>query len=76
MAEGIAENATLIDWPEASEMLARAEALVPALKERALETEQIGKVHPDTIKELHETGLFRLNQLAHVGGGDYEIITQ
>ncbi|MBT3917170.1 MAG: acyl-CoA dehydrogenase [Rhodospirillaceae bacterium] len=75
MAEGIAENANSIDWPSADEMLARAEALVPALKERALETEQIGKVHPDTINELHETGLFRINQPARVGGGDYSYRT-
>ena len=53
-------------------MLARAEALVPALKERALETEQLGKIHPDTIKELHDSGLFKINQPARVGGGDYD----
>jgi len=58
--------------PSPEEMLARAEALVPALKERALETEQLGKIHPDTIQELHDSGLFRVNQPARVGGGDYD----
>jgi 3-hydroxy-9,10-secoandrosta-1,3,5(10)-triene-9,17-dione monooxygenase len=61
--------------PSSNEMLARAEALVPALKDRALETEQNGKVHPETIKYLHESGLFRINQPDRVGGGDYDYRT-
>lgn len=60
------------DKPSPMEMLARAEALVPALKERALETEQRAKIHPDTIQDLHDSGLFRVNQPARVGGGDYD----
>jgi 3-hydroxy-9,10-secoandrosta-1,3,5(10)-triene-9,17-dione monooxygenase len=61
--------------PNEKEMLARAEELVPALKERALKTEQSGKIHPDTIKYLHDSGLFRINQPARVGGGDYDYRT-
>ncbi|NQV54509.1 MAG: acyl-CoA dehydrogenase family protein, partial [Rhodospirillales bacterium] len=59
-------------WPEPSEMLARARAMIPALKTRALETENTGKLHADTVAELHKTGLFRMVQPARVGGGDYD----
>ncbi|MFP6711179.1 MAG: acyl-CoA dehydrogenase family protein [Rhodospirillales bacterium] len=72
MADGAIENLDQKTRPSRAEMLERAEALVPALKDRALETEQLGKVHPDTIKALHNTGLFRINQPARVGGGDYD----
>ena len=58
--------------PSPTEMLERAEALVPALKERAQESEQLGKIHHETIKYLHDSGLFRVNQPARVGGGDYD----
>ncbi|MFC1665476.1 acyl-CoA dehydrogenase [Pseudomonadota bacterium] len=58
--------------PTAEEMLARAEALVPKLSERATATETSSKIHPDTIRDLHDTGLFRLVQPARVGGGEFD----
>jgi 3-hydroxy-9,10-secoandrosta-1,3,5(10)-triene-9,17-dione monooxygenase len=61
-----------VDRPSPAEMLDRAESLVPVLKERALETEKLGKIHPNTIQDLHTSGLFRVNQPARVGGGDYD----
>ena len=50
------------------EMIERARAMIPALKNRAAETEKLRQLHPDTVRELHDTGLFRLVQPARVGG--------
>lgn len=50
------------------EMIARAWALSPALAERAGETEELGRIHPDTVKDFHETRLWRVHQPKRYGG--------
>jgi len=56
--------------PRFEELLARAEALVPVLRERAPRAEQLRRLPDETIADLHESGLFRMLQPARVGGSE------
>ena len=56
--------------PRFDELLTRAEALVPALRERAPRAEQLRRLPDETIAELHESGLFRMLQPSRVGGSE------
>ncbi len=50
------------------EMIERAWELVPALQKRAAETERLGRIHPDTVKDFHDTRLWRVHQPKRYGG--------
>jgi alkylation response protein AidB-like acyl-CoA dehydrogenase len=50
------------------ELVQRATELVPALRERALETEQLQQLPQETIDALHAAGLLRAAQPARYGG--------
>src|SRR6516164_2950103 len=52
------------------ELLARAEALVPVLRERVPRAEQLRRMPDETIADLHASGLFRMLQPARVGGSE------
>lgn len=54
--------------PSHEELLARAAALIPALRERAAETETLRRLPEATLRDLHEAGLFRLFRPARYGG--------
>src|SRR5438552_7036610 len=56
--------------PRFDERLARAEALLPALRERAPRAEQLRRLPDETIADLHASGLFRMLQPARVGGSE------
>src|ERR1700757_5336516 len=56
--------------PRFEELLARAEALVPVLRERAPRAEQLRRLPDETIADLHASGLFRMLQPARVGGSE------
>jgi 3-hydroxy-9,10-secoandrosta-1,3,5(10)-triene-9,17-dione monooxygenase len=56
--------------PRFEELLARAEALIPALRERAPRAEQLRRLPDETIADLHASGLFRMLQPARVGGSE------
>src|SRR5712692_1519012 len=56
--------------PDFAELLARAEALVPVLRERAGRTEELRRLPDETIDDLHRTGLFRILQPKRVGGSE------
>src|SRR5713101_965128 len=56
--------------PDFTELLARAEALVPVLRERAGRTEELRRLPDETLDELHRTGLFRILQPKRVGGSE------
>src|SRR3954451_14670321 len=62
-----ARNGAPPDFPE---LLARAEALVPVLRERAGRAEELRRIPDDTIDDLHRTGLFRVLQPKRVGGSE------
>src|SRR3984885_16372088 len=55
-------------------MIARAEALIPQLRERAAKTEELRRLPPETERELHDTGLFRILQPKRVGGSEFDYV--
>jgi 3-hydroxy-9,10-secoandrosta-1,3,5(10)-triene-9,17-dione monooxygenase len=57
-----------------AEMLARARALVPRLRERASRSEELRRLPPETERELHESGLFRIVQPKRVGGCELDYV--
>src|SRR5262249_25875315 len=54
------------------EMLGRARALVPKLKERAAECESLRRLPDATERDLHDLGLFRIVQPKRVGGAELD----
>src|SRR6202140_1527916 len=71
-------NASLPAGPEAdgtyAAMIARARALIPRLRDRASQTEELRRLPPETERELHESGLFRIVQPKRVGGSEFDYI--
>lgn len=57
------------------EVIDRIKALLPGFAERAQETEDLRKVHPQNIAELEEAGFFRLCQPARWGGYEADMET-
>src|ERR1700742_5189073 len=55
-------------------MLARAEALIPKLRERAPRTEVLRRLPPETERDLHDAGLFRILQPKRVGGSELDYV--
>jgi 3-hydroxy-9,10-secoandrosta-1,3,5(10)-triene-9,17-dione monooxygenase len=56
--------------PDFAQLLARAEALVPVLRERANRAEELRRIPDETIADLHRDGLFRILQPKRVGGSE------
>ncbi len=54
--------------PTLAEMIDRAVALVPRLRERARQTEELRHLPDETVAEFHAAGLFRVLQPARYGG--------
>src|SRR6202140_5308426 len=71
-------NASLPAGPEAdgtyAAMIARARALIPRLRDRASQTEELRRLPPETERELHESGLFRIVQPKRVGGPEFDYV--
>jgi 3-hydroxy-9,10-secoandrosta-1,3,5(10)-triene-9,17-dione monooxygenase len=57
-----------------TEIMTRAKALVPQLRERATRTEQMRRLPPETERDLHEAGLFRIVQPKRVGGSELDYV--
>ncbi len=55
-------------------MVARAEALIPKLRERASKTEDLRRLPPETERDLHDAGLFRIVQPKRVGGSELDYV--
>jgi 3-hydroxy-9,10-secoandrosta-1,3,5(10)-triene-9,17-dione monooxygenase len=55
-------------------MIERARSLIPKLRERASRTEELRRLPPETERELHETGLFRILQPKRVGGSELDYV--
>lgn len=65
-----AGSAPVPAWiPTHEEMLARVDALIPRLRERAEETENLRRIPDITLLELQEAGVFKI--LAPIGVGGY-----
>lgn len=54
------------------ELWSRAEALLPALKERAARTEELRRIPDDSLRDFHDAKLFRIQQPRRVGGAELE----
>jgi 3-hydroxy-9,10-secoandrosta-1,3,5(10)-triene-9,17-dione monooxygenase len=55
-------------------MVARARALIPILRERASRTEELRRLPPETERDLHDAGLFRIVQPKRVGGSELDYV--
>lgn len=55
------------------ELIARAWDLLPSLRERAPQAEALRRLPDGTIRDFHDTGLFRMIQPARVGGSELEL---
>ena len=55
-------------------MVARAKALIPKLRERASKTEELRRLPPETERDLHDAGLFRIVQPKRVGGSELDYV--
>jgi 3-hydroxy-9,10-secoandrosta-1,3,5(10)-triene-9,17-dione monooxygenase len=65
-----AKTASRAAPPSYDDLRARAEALVPVLRERAAECERLRRVPDATLADLHESGLFRMHQPRRIGGSE------
>jgi 3-hydroxy-9,10-secoandrosta-1,3,5(10)-triene-9,17-dione monooxygenase len=61
--------------PTGPEMIARARALIPTLKARALQSERDRRLSKETIRDLQDAGLFRVVQPKRWGGYELDILT-
>jgi 3-hydroxy-9,10-secoandrosta-1,3,5(10)-triene-9,17-dione monooxygenase len=55
-------------------MVSRAMALIPRWRERAAKTEELRRLPPETERDLHDTGLFRIVQPKRVGGSEFDYV--
>lgn len=54
------------------DILARAEALLPVVAERADMAEEQRRMPEETVRDFHDAGLFRILQPARVGGYEFD----
>jgi len=55
-------------------MLAKTRALVARLRERATRTEELRHLPPETERDLHDAGLFRMLQPRRIGGAELDYV--
>jgi len=55
-------------------MVDRAEVLLPRLRDRAADTEELRRLPLETESDLHEAGLFRIVQPKRVGGAELDYV--
>ena len=56
------------------ELWARAEALLPLLRERAPRSEELRRIPEETLKDFHAAELFRIHQPKRVGGAELDFV--
>ena len=76
---GLKPNASLSSEPGTDDrvhaaMIARARAMIPRLRDRASRTEELRRLPPETERDLHEAGLFRIVQPKRVGGSELDYV--
>lgn len=64
-------TSTTTDRPSAETLIARAEQLVPVLRERAQRTEELRRLPDETMADLDEAGLFQVVSPPSLGGHGY-----
>jgi 3-hydroxy-9,10-secoandrosta-1,3,5(10)-triene-9,17-dione monooxygenase len=60
--------------PDYAELRGRAEQLLPVLRERAAQCEELRRMPEATLKDFHDTGLFRFQQPKRVGGSQCDFV--
>lgn len=60
--------------PPYAAMIARAGELIPRLRDRASRTEELRRLPPETERDLHDAGLFRILQPKRVGGSEFDYV--
>jgi 3-hydroxy-9,10-secoandrosta-1,3,5(10)-triene-9,17-dione monooxygenase len=55
-------------------MVERADTLLPRLRDRAARTEELRRLPPETERDLHDAGLFRILQPKRVGGAELDYV--
>src|SRR3978361_1561341 len=55
-------------------MMARAKGLIPQLRERSARTEELRRLPPETERDLHDAGLFRIVQPKRIGGSEFDYV--
>jgi 3-hydroxy-9,10-secoandrosta-1,3,5(10)-triene-9,17-dione monooxygenase len=60
--------------PDHAELRGRAEQLLPVLRERAAGCEELRRMPDETLKDFHDTGLFRFQQPKRVGGSELDFV--
>jgi len=58
---------------DARELLGRAAALMPILRERAARAEQLRQIPPETVEDLRASGLIRIGNPERYGGQGVEV---
>ena len=76
---GLKSNAASTSGPDTGDrsyatMVSRARALIPRLRDRAARTEELRRLPAETVRELHESGLFRIVQPRRVGGSELDYV--
>lgn len=61
--------------PSEVELIERAKMLVPTLRSRAIECQQLRRVPDQTIKDFEDAGFFRVLQNSQYGGYEYSPVT-
>src|SRR5438105_8031154 len=56
-------------------VVARAKALIPQLPDSAAHTEELRRLPPETERDLHDAGLFRIVQPKRVGGSELDYVS-
>src|ERR1051325_1430692 len=57
-----------------AEMIEKTRALMPRLRERAARTEELRHLPPETERDLHDAGLFRMLQPMRIGGAELDYV--
>jgi len=60
--------------PTYEQLWAKAEALLPVLKERAARCEELRRMPDDTLRDFHDARLFRIQQPRRIGGSELEFV--
>jgi alkylation response protein AidB-like acyl-CoA dehydrogenase len=58
----------LLTPPPAAQLIARAQAMIPLLRERAGDVDRHSKLAPDVMREIRNAGFFRILQPQRFGG--------
>ena len=61
-----------LESPTAAELMRRASAMLPALKERAARTEELRRLPEETVADLLASGLYRIGVPIRYGGLDVD----